>query len=120
MFFRSGRFSPEAAAVELVGEALLCDVLDVTVERLGDWWIVSSSQDWLSAADVEKVFRRIVPFPEAGPNSMRAEVLLAAFCRDVVTQGSGRRLAIAGSPDAALTALFERTCRQGRAVAFRC
>src|SRR5215471_347957 len=47
-------------------------------------------------ADVEAAFSRIVPFPEAGPNSHRAEVLLSAFADAVVTLGAdGVRRAIA-------------------------
>ena len=34
---------------------------------------------------VEELFSRIVPFPQAGANSMHSEVLVTAFARDVVT-----------------------------------
>src|SRR5205085_11168511 len=64
------------------------------------WWHGHSRQVQVlreSDLSVEDVFSRILPLPQAGPNSMRGEVLLTAFARDVVTQRENDRHVIKGN-----------------------
>jgi len=42
------------------------------------------------------LFTQVVPFPEAGVNSMRTEVLLTAFAQDVIIRNGVNRTVIAG------------------------
>ena len=67
--------------------------------RNGDWWIISSNVDWLATCPdyaPEELFFNIVALPEAGPNSMRAEILLTAFAQQVVTVSADHQSIIKG------------------------
>lgn len=91
-FFRSGHFDPIEVASMIVEEALLCGSPDIDVRRIGNWVVVSSSSDWLSEGghDVSaKAFARVQSYKEGDDDSMRPEVLLAAFARTVVTYADG-------------------------------
>jgi hypothetical protein len=48
--------------------------------------IVAASLNWLTHPlfGPHELFVRLVALPEAGANGVRSEVLLAAFCRDIV------------------------------------
>jgi hypothetical protein len=77
----------ELTAAVVAGACLLTDQ-PVTALRRGPWWIVGSEGDWMQLQHDESVndlFTRIVPFPQAGRNSMHGEVLVAAFATDIVT-----------------------------------
>ena len=72
---------------------LICDVLhlhthsECTVARSGEWWLVYGSMDWLKhdTLTVSELFTRIVPALEQGVNSMRGEIIVAAFAADIGT-----------------------------------
>lgn len=72
-------------------------------------------------SDPISVFRRIVPLPQAGPNSMRAEVLITAFATVAVTVGGGRRHVVVGEvgDDDPIWDAIERRSDWARSVAFR-
>jgi len=56
--------------------------------------------DWLGTHPdyaPEAFFFRIVAFPEAGRNSMRAEILLTAFAQQVVTVSANNQSIIKGN-----------------------
>jgi len=102
MFTRSNPVSGVELVTNIVGEAILLTKgqAQVTVFCVGTWWVVASDVDWIvneSGHTVEEVFSRILPLPQAGPNSMRAEVLLTAFAQDVITQGSDGQRVVKGS-----------------------
>ena len=67
------------------------------------WWVVVADVDWLASAGrpLSELFSTIVPFPGAGDNSMRSEVLLGAFAEQVLTWcgNDGERESIVGSSD---------------------
>ena len=65
------------------------------------WKIVRADLDWLNVecshhVTVEQVFWNICAFPEAGVNSMRAEVLATAFSDAVVTYSQESRYLVKG------------------------
>jgi hypothetical protein len=79
--------------------------------------------DWLGTHPdyaPEALFFHIVALPEAGPNSMRAEILLTAFAQKVVTVGTNGRLIIKGeiAPTAEVWRLIESCSGWKRAIAF--
>jgi hypothetical protein len=115
MYFRSGQFSALEMATRLVGEAILRGAQKVSVDRDGEWYLVSADVDWL--AEIERdPFNEVIPFPEAGANSMLQDVLLTAFAGDVFTVASGELRKIKGGsplPD------YDQLEPAGRIVGFR-
>ena len=100
MFLRGG-FHAATMAGQLAGDALLTGAGQVIITRFDAWHIVSADMDWLSAQpscslSPQQAFFHIVVFPEAGPNSMRSEVLLTAFASKVISASLRDRFVVAG------------------------
>ncbi len=98
-FFRAGSPEPVELVTNIVGEVLLLGGSETYTMRNGDWWIISSNVDWLATCPdyaPEELFFNIVALPEAGPNSMRAEILLTAFAQQVVTVSADHQSIIKG------------------------
>ena len=98
-FFRAGSPAPVELVTHIVGEVLLLGGSETYTMRNGDWWIISSNVDWLATCPdyaPEELFFNIVALPEAGPNSMRAEILLTAFAQQVVTVSADHQSIIKG------------------------
>ena len=99
-FFRGGSPEPVELVTHIVSEALLLGGSETCTVRSGDWWMISSNVDWLATCPdyaPEELFFHIVAFPEAGPNSMRAEILLTAFAQQVVTVSADHQSIITGN-----------------------
>lgn len=99
LYIPGGEPRAEYLTSRLALDALTLGVRDVTIKRGGDWWLVHGTTDWLRGTteeEIRKLFTNIVPFPEAGVNSMRSEVLITAFARDVATAKETHRIVIAG------------------------
>jgi hypothetical protein len=99
-FFRAGSPEPVELVTQIVSEVLLLGGSEICTVRSGDWWLISSNMDWLGTHPdyaPEAFFFRIVAFPEAGPNSMRAEILLTAFAQQVVTVSADNQSIIKGN-----------------------
>ena len=123
-FFRAGSPEPVELITHIVGEVLLLGGSETCTMRSGDWWIISSNVDWLATCPdyaPEELFFHIVAFPEAGPNSMRAEILLTAFAQQVVTGSADHQSIIKGDVSQADNIWELMTSRPNwkRTVAFR-
>jgi hypothetical protein len=125
-FLRQTPATGHELATALAGDALLLTGAPTTLTRVrGDWWVVGCEADWLARPETEanpvSAFSRILPFPEAGPNSMRAEVLIGAFATTAVTVGAGERLVVAGNVDDSdpIWMILEDHSEWGRSVAFK-
>lgn len=118
-FFIAGIFDPDEMAAQVAAEALRCGAGCVKIDRREQWWIIAADRDWLGERDALQAFRRLVSYPEGGENSMRSEILLTAFARDVVTRAHGETVAIKGETDASQQALLASLSKAGRLVAFR-
>lgn len=114
-FFLSGEYRPAELAALIVREALAAGARDVSATRIGRWFVVRSDDDWL-ADQWEASFRRIVPFPQAGQNAMRVEVLAATFADQTATSWRGAISVITGDLDQELEVVLRS--HGGRAVAF--
>ncbi|WP_460110072.1 hypothetical protein [Streptomyces sp. YKOK-J1] len=83
-FFRSGAYDAVELAGMIATEALTLGAKIVQVQPERDWLIVTADMDWLEPYGRE-AFHTITPFPEAGVNSMLAEVLAVAFSAGAMT-----------------------------------
>jgi hypothetical protein len=123
MFFPHGVSAADLAA-GLVDEALILGATDIGVVRELGWHAVGADLDWFTAgqyqAGDDELFRRVLAFPERGQNSLRVEILVAAFADDVVTITPTRTVLVAGKCEAvaALQALLVSR-RWTRLVGFR-
>jgi len=123
LYLPGGRADPALLASRLAGDALMLGAERVEVSHDGCWWWVAADRDWMgtnAAVTAREAFERIVPFPEAGVNSMRSEVLLTAFAERVVTVAVGARECIKGNvADADQIWRVLPTAEWARLVAFR-
>jgi hypothetical protein len=79
----------EYLAARMLGDLVWLGALPAQVNRVQQWWQVSSATDWLAGSGIGLgAFTRIVPFPAAGQNSFHSEILLTAFADVVVTSGA--------------------------------
>ncbi len=96
-FFRLGEPNGVELAQALVGDAMFLGVPHLVIGRFSKWWIIGGSIDWIGVDAEVDVFSRIVPFPEAGVNSMRAEILAVVFASAVITSCNGVHRIVKGS-----------------------
>jgi hypothetical protein len=123
-FFTSGSVNAVELATQIVSEVLLLGGHEVCAIRDDAWWVIGSNVDWLGNHpdySAKELFFRIVAFPEAGANSMRAEILLMAFAQDVITTGAEGQVVIKGKVEESETVWRLIASHPGwkRAVAFR-
>jgi hypothetical protein len=120
MYLPSGRVDGHSLASAIVADVLVEPGRGAAIQRVDRWWLVASDHDWVGPSVID-YFHRVVPFPDAGPNSMRAEVLLTAFADDVVTFDAASHEVIKGMVDLAepIFALRKRHPEWKRVIAFR-
>lgn len=121
-FFPSG----QAEAIPLLAYAMN-DVLELgrgecRISCHAEWWVIASDQDWLRHPDfsVRQLFENVIPAPEHGEHSLRAEVLVNAFAADVFTIAGDEPFVIRGQapePDLLTRAVEPTWCK--RLIAFR-
>jgi hypothetical protein len=97
-FFHSGVPTPMELINLLVVEVLVLGHGSCTIRPTENWWIIGSEIDWLQndKYSEEELFKRIVPAPQFGDNSMRAEILVACYARSVWLTLDGQRKCIKG------------------------
>ena len=123
MYLPWGLSDGDSLALRLADDAMATTGLAISL-RAGEWWGVASEADWIGlskARGVSDYFERIIPFPEAGPNSMRAGILVAAFAEDVVTWDETAETLVKGRAEALgpMLELRRRHPEWKRLVAFR-
>jgi hypothetical protein len=99
--FATGRANPVGLLAYIVADVLELGRGACHIEHRDSWWLVGSDVDWMTHASipVQQLFERVVVAPEHGEHSLRAEVLLAAFARDLLAGTSaGERLVVKGTP----------------------
>ena len=99
LYLPGGRADAAFLAKRLADDARLLGAARVEWSHDECWWWVAADRDWMdaeAAVPMRDAFVRIVPFPEAGANSMRSEVLLTAFAEQVVTAADGVRECVKG------------------------
>jgi hypothetical protein len=108
----------------ILSDALLLTDGQITALKKNEWWIAGSNVDWLSVNSnfsSKELFARMIAMPEAGQNSIRGEVLLTAFAKDVVTIANGQLSLVKGSIQGAEDFLLELNQKNDwtRLVTFR-
>jgi len=98
LFFPGGKPNGLTCANYLVAEIMALGGHDAAVRRTAGWWLVGSSTDWFGELEIVTLFHRLVPLPQLGPNTSRAEVIVMAYASNIATIGpSGGRVVIAGA-----------------------
>ena len=116
-YFPSGAFELDLLVGMLASEASAHGSRDFFITEANRWWVVASSNDWLS--DAPRAFEAPTPDPDRGATVSRVEVLLTAFCPRVVTVAGGVIIDIVGTeapPVEAQAFLDDRTF--ARVIAF--
>lgn len=93
----------ENLATNLINDALTLGVRHVDVRHWGEWWLVSSEEDWLlreNQFSIEETFRRLVPLIGGGREALRREILLTAFAAAVFTRKNDEIIWILGGENA--------------------
>lgn len=112
--------------MQTVGTLLWSGSFKISVESAQEWWLIESDQDWLLSETGKPQldrFSKIIPFPAAGQNCHRFEILLMAFCDSIVSTGSDGVIWIKGNgnlsmmPPSMRGILAQRP--SGRVIAFR-
>jgi hypothetical protein len=105
----------------MLGDLVWLGALPAQVNKLQQWWEVSSTTDWLAGPGGMGLgaFTRIVPFPAAGQNSFHSEILLTAFADVVATSGADGVTWIKGDRDSSVPSeIALETFNAGRIVIF--
>jgi hypothetical protein len=109
----------------LVVDALVLGAEDVSVLRRDEWYIVSSTFDWLlvdTKLNEFESFKRIQVFHKHRKNSNRSNILIAAFSANVITfSPAGEVLEIKGcdSKEILENVKLMEEIRGRRAILFR-
>jgi hypothetical protein len=99
--------------------------IPVNIDLVAGWWLITCQKDWLSVdgRDNASHWSRMIPTPHFGPESIRAEVVLTALSRGLLTLSHGKiqwltqEVDIPAELRGRLDKLLE-TKFSGRAVAF--
>ncbi len=84
------RVRADEIATRICLEAMLCGSRSMRVERFGAWRVISSGDhDWFDDLDATALFSSMVPFPQAGVNASRGEVLVSALASEYSTSRCG-------------------------------
>ncbi|WP_431050325.1 hypothetical protein [Roseateles sp. L2-2] len=84
-FFPTGKVEPIGLLAYLMADVIELGGGTCSMVRDGEWWLVGSDFDWLQhdRYSASELFRHVVPAPGHGEHSMRGEILLATFARNV-------------------------------------
>jgi hypothetical protein len=104
LFFRSGTANALECATCLASDAFILGATETRILRRNDWWLVAANCDWLSHETLEPatLFARMIPFPQAGPNSIRSEILVGTFALEIALYTETNRTVIRGPASAGL------------------
>jgi hypothetical protein len=94
--YDSERCKHAEIASRLVFDAILLGVSEIKVHALDGWHLILSTEAWflraLGSFSVDSLFERIIPFPQAGANACRSEILVGAFADQIIVAKEGNIL----------------------------
>ena len=122
-FFKTGKPNDFELAHGVWLDATLSGCRDVMVHHDGPIWAIAGSANWLTERTLSapELFVRVVPLGPAGPNSVRNEILLNAFCTEVFALVGGAVVfdKAAGTVRPVLEDLLRRWAGLETGIAFR-
>lgn len=88
MYIGSNELNAQYLVTELLTDAKLLGIKEAEYFSFANWHLIKAESNWiikntLGITLIEDIFNRIIPFPEAGVNSIRSEVIITAFASDV-------------------------------------
>ena len=91
LYFKTAKPNELELAQSVWMDATLSGSGDVLVHHDDAVWVVAASTNWLTEEShtALELFERVVPLAAAGPNSVRSEILLNAFCSEVIALVGG-------------------------------
>jgi hypothetical protein len=94
--------SENAAASKLVDQLMILGCDDIRVIKIDDWCVVGAEKDWVSSVLIEStlelLFTSIIPFKESKYlNSIRSEILIYDFAKDIALLRCGQIIEIKGN-----------------------
>jgi len=125
MLFSNGIATPWALMLHLASDALILGCRHVEQIIRQSWFIVAADADWFElpsgvSVPPEALFEQLVPFPQRGQNCHRAEILVAAFARDVISVKGVKVAVVQGTVAKTDDVIpYVQAQRWQRAVAFR-
>lgn len=103
---------------------IMADIIELgkgecMIRHAGEWFVIGSDLDWLKHEKytVPDLFNHVVPAPAHGEHSMRGEILVNAFARDVAVLESGKILQVKG--EAPPATVLEKAASMRQAIVFR-
>lgn len=119
-FFIDGKASELELASHICCDAVHLDIA-CTVLKHEEYWVLHAKSDWLELSEhsVQKLFTRIVPAPEQGANSMRSEVIAAAYASELATFDGHTWLEIRGEIPPAVRVFCETLPNIARLIVLR-
>jgi hypothetical protein len=99
----SGKPDLRDLAAALVTDALCLGAHPVIADRLDEWYVVAAKLDWIRAETkltVQESFHRVQIFHKHRQNSTRANIIVTAFTKEVVTIGPEETTFIKGDEQA--------------------
>jgi|GEM_PF-2529188 len=100
LFFPEGKIDVIRLLAYVMGDVIGLGGGECRIVQRDGWWLVVSDADWLESApaSTRELFERVVPAPDHGEHSMRAEVLLGVYAENVFTFCAHEELQIKGEP----------------------
>jgi len=108
----------------LVVDALCLNAAPIQVAQIDEWFVVAAEQDWIRAEtdlSAYEAFHRVQIFHQRRQNSNRANVMITAFAKEVLTVGPEGLTPIKGDQTTLkhAAAMMEQAYPGWRVVAFR-
>src|SRR5688572_11695175 len=93
-FFNTDEPDPVRLLAYIMADVLELGGGECRIRSIGDWWVIGSDVAWLTHQEypVSELFKNVVPAPQHGEHSMRGEVLVGAFAKDVAVVSGGTTL----------------------------
>lgn len=98
LFFPDGVIDPIRLLAYVMSDVVELGRGECRIVQRDRWWFVSSDVDWLAHdLSLRELFQRVVTAQDHGEHSMRAEVLIHGYARDVLAISRGEECLIAGT-----------------------